>query len=235
MRYKRLILLLVSLAMAFSSTNPHRASAAVVEEAVVEEKELVDELSALEVVTREVERQRELEEAEDLSLVSAENAQLVQQALADAETRKTEELAIKMRADAQAKTSAVSTMKKSHRLHLSQEDIEILYQIVQAEAGNQSLKGRIMIVNVIMNRVKCSYFPDTVGGVVFQKYQFSPVLTGGYYKAVPDATTKRAVQAAINGEDYSDGALYFCMHYLARQFSRHLTYVTEEGDHVFFK
>lgn len=43
---------------------------------------------------------------------------------------------------------------------MSDEDYENLLQIVEAEAGTEDLKGRILVANVIMNRVKYPEFPD---------------------------------------------------------------------------
>ncbi len=42
---------------------------------------------------------------------------------------------------------------------MSDEDYQNLLQIVEAEAGTEDIKGRIMVANVIMNRVKYSEFP----------------------------------------------------------------------------
>ncbi|MBR0152700.1 MAG: cell wall hydrolase [Lachnospiraceae bacterium] len=240
MRFKRLIILFLSLAVAFSSTNPHRASAATVEEALTrraqeEKKQTELTVQAAALVGELAKEQQESMEEPDLREISSQNAILVQMALQE-EARRVEE-ARQRRAETQsaAEQAAAKARADSRKLQLSRDDLKVLYQIVQAEAGDQSLKGRIMVVNVIMNRVRSSYYPDTVRGVVFQKSQFSPVASGSYYTVNPDATTKRAVQAAVNGEDYSQGALYFCTRSIAGRFSRYLTRVTSEGDHVFFK
>ena len=41
---------------------------------------------------------------------------------------------------------------------MSDEDYQNLLQIVEAEAGTEDIKGRIMVANVIMNRVKSVSF-----------------------------------------------------------------------------
>ena len=56
----------------------------------------------------------------------------------------------------------------------SEEDREILNKIVMAEAGDQDMKGQIMVANVILNRVRSSKFPNSVAGVVFAPGQFTP-------------------------------------------------------------
>ena len=51
--------------------------------------------------------------------------------------------------------------------------------IVEAEAGTEDIKGRVLIANVIMNRLSHEEFPDTITGVILDQRngipQFSPV------------------------------------------------------------
>lgn len=116
----------------------------------------------------------------------------------------------------------------------------ILERIVEAEAGDQDLKGRILVANVIMNRVKSSHFPNTVKGVVFAHRQFSPISNGSYYRVTVSEKTKKAVKKALKGTDYSKGALYFMCRRASSPsnvawFDRALTKVKEYGCHEFFK
>lgn len=63
-------------------------------------------------------------------------------------------------------------------LHFSDEDVYILACLVYHEARGESFEGQVAVVEVVLNRMLSDYFPDTVEGVVFQKYgdvwQFSP-------------------------------------------------------------
>lgn len=120
----------------------------------------------------------------------------------------------------------------------------ILERIVEAEAGNQNLKGRILVANVILNRVKHKAFPDTVEKVVFahkgSRYQFSPIADGRYYGITVSNTTRKAVRAALYGTDPSQGALYFMERSSAdrsnvRWFDRALTRLFTYGCHEFYK
>ena len=111
---------------------------------------------------------------------------------------------------------------------------------MEAEAGDQDLKGRILVANVIMNRVKSKHFPNSVRGVVFAHRQFSPIQNGSYYRVHVSGKTKKAVQKAIKGADYSKGALYFMCRSASSPsnvawFDRALTKVKEYGCHEFFK
>lgn len=113
--------------------------------------------------------------------------------------------------------------------------IAILLQIVQAEAGGEDLTGKILVTNVILNRIKAG-FGDSVADVVFAQGQFEPVQTGYYNMVEPSEATREAVYKAIMGEDYSQGALYFCTRNGGvGYFSSFLTMVTDHGSHVFFK
>ena len=80
---------------------------------------------------------------------------------------------------------------------MSDEDYENLLQIVEAEAGTEDLKGRILVANVIMNRVKYPEFPDNATDVIWQYIdgvaQFSPIADGRISEVVPSDETKEAV------------------------------------------
>ena len=125
-----------------------------------------------------------------------------------------------------------------------QEERQILERIVEAEAGDQDLEGRILVANVILNRVHSKHFPDTVKGVVFAnragRYQFSPVSNGRYYRVTVSDKTKKAVKQALAGKDISKGALYFMCRSASDPknvawFDRDLTKVAQHGCHEFFK
>ena len=93
---------------------------------------------------------------------------------------------------------------------------------------------------MILNRVESDTFPDTVHSVVYQRHQFSPVGNGSINRCrVTDATVE-AVDSALAGEDYSDGALYFMNRRASsrknvRWFDNHLDFLFKHGNHEFFK
>ncbi|MBR1742005.1 MAG: cell wall hydrolase [Lachnospiraceae bacterium] len=124
------------------------------------------------------------------------------------------------------------------------EDRKILERIVEAEAGGETIHGRVLVANVILNRVKSRQFPSTIKGVVFShsgsRYQFSPISDGRYYSVTVSKGTKKAVSLALHGNDPSEGALYFMERayansYSARWFDRALTRLFRYGCHEFFK
>lgn len=62
-------------------------------------------------------------------------------------------------------------------------EMELIAQLVQAEAGNQDLTGKRYVVDVVLNRVDSDEFPNTVGEVIFQEDQFSVIKNGSFDKA----------------------------------------------------
>lgn len=138
----------------------------------------------------------------------------------------------------------VWSVDKTQELVLSEADKLILYKIVEAEAGSEDRMGKILVANVVLNRLQNPHFPDTIEEVVFQQEdgvpQFSPVANGSYEAAVPDDDTVEAVEAALDGEDYSQGALYFVARQYAdsenvRWFDETLEKVVAHGGHEFYK
>lgn len=126
------------------------------------------------------------------------------------------------------------------KIYLSETDQKILCRIVEAEATGQEVEGKMLVANVILNRVNSDKFPDSVEKVVFANKQFSPIRDGRYYKVSITDGTKEAVKRVLNGEDKSNGALYFMSRRRASSknvvwFDNHLTKVAEYGGHEFFK
>ncbi|MGB8455700.1 MAG: cell wall hydrolase [Anaerocolumna sp.] len=134
--------------------------------------------------------------------------------------------------------------EKKYVIDLSENEIEILQRIVEAEATGEDIKGKILVANVILNRVGDDDFPNTIKGVVFQKdgstYQFSPIKDNRYWSVKISKDAKKAVERVMQGEDYSKGALYFSARLRAdkssmRWFDNHLDFLFQYGGHEFFK
>ena len=122
----------------------------------------------------------------------------------------------------------------------TESDYNVLLRIVQAEAGGCDMKGKILVANVILNRVESDEFPDTITDVVYEKRQFSPVSNGSINRCKVEQETVEAVDRALAGEDYSEGALYFMNRRASsgsnvRWFDTHLDYLFQHGGHEFFK
>ena len=93
---------------------------------------------------------------------------------------------------------------------ISQSEIDLLERLVFCEAGAESEKGQIAVVNVIFNRLNDDEFPDTITDIIYQKNQFSPVSNGAINNVKPDKQVKESVQKALNGKKViSDDSVYF--------------------------
>ena len=120
-------------------------------------------------------------------------------------------------------------------LKLEYNDYNVLLKIVEAEAGGEDIIGKIMVANVILNRVNSDCFPGNVTDVVYQKSQFSPISDGRINTVSISQETLEAVERALNGEDYSNGAYYFrSVRCNSTWFDNNLTRVTEHGNHIFY-
>lgn len=126
---------------------------------------------------------------------------------------------------------------------MSDNDYDTLLRIVEAEAGTEDIKGRVMVANVIMNRVKHEEFPDTIYEVVFDSSygvpQFSPTYDGSIYRVTVTDDTREAVKQAMEGIDYSEGALFFIQKEAAEKdgvtwFEKDLKRLFKHGVHEFY-
>lgn len=134
---------------------------------------------------------------------------------------------------------AEEARRQARRIQMSEEDYQILLRIVQAEAGICDEKGKILVADVVINRVLSSRFPNTVKGVVYQRSQFQPVSNGRINSVKITEETIQCVDRALDGEDYSSGALYFMNRRASGGrsgwFDRSLTYLFAHDGHEFFK
>ena len=134
-------------------------------------------------------------------------------------------------------------LQPNYVIEVSQGDIDCLMKIVEAEAGCEDRTGKLLVANVVINRVKDEAFPDTVTEVVYQRNsqsaQFSPVSNGRIDSVKISEETREVVYSALLGEDVSYGALYFVARQYAdpekvRWFDDNLTLLFSHGGHDFF-
>ena len=136
-----------------------------------------------------------------------------------------------------------SELQRESKYQLEQADLEVLLRIVEAEAGCEDEDGKLLVANVILNRLNSEKFPDSITEIVFQREngvsQFSPIADGSYYKVSVSEETVEAVGRALAGEDISRGALYFAARKYAdsesmRWVDEKLTLLFRHGGHEFF-
>lgn len=112
-----------------------------------------------------------------------------------------------------AETAEEAAAETGRIYEVSEEDYDALLRLVEAEASGEDIKGKLLVANVVLNRVKSGAFPDTIKEVIYQRQngraQFSPVATGKIDRVAVSEETVEAVERALCGEDESAGALYF--------------------------
>lgn len=111
-------------------------------------------------------------------------------------------------------------------------DLDLLARVVQHESGNQPLKGKIAVAQVILNRVKAGSragFADSVSGVIYQKGQFP-----GATNATAKSEAIIAAKLAMDGADVVPGAYWF--NGVGKSFwaSRNKSLLFTIGNHAFY-
>lgn len=64
-------------------------------------------------------------------------------------------------------------LEKKPVYQLNDADYEALLKIVEAEAGGEDENGKLLVANVVLNRVNSNIFPDTVTGVSIRRSSVS--------------------------------------------------------------
>lgn len=96
---------------------------------------------------------------------------------------------------------------------VSVSDVALLAGILQCEAGN-SYEGMIAVGTVIMNRIASPRFPNTLKGVVYQKGQFSPAMSGWLERVLakgPNVSAYAAAKEVLAGKRHKkvEDCLFF--------------------------
>ena len=120
-----------------------------------------------------------------------------------------------------------------------EDEVFWLARIIHAESSGEPLIGKIAVGNVVLNRVRSAYYPNTIYGVIFdRKYgvQFSPVANGAIYNT-PNYASYLAAKICLEGFDLSEGAFFFLRpeHSTSSWIPDSREYVFTVGKHDFYK
>jgi N-acetylmuramoyl-L-alanine amidase len=112
------------------------------------------------------------------------------------------------------------------------DSLELIALTVEAEAGNQDLYGKRLVVDVILNRVDSPEFPDTIEGVITQIHQFETYSNGmidaaGYHMQEDDYTA-----VLMELESRTDPEI---LYFTAGGYNPYGTPAYKYGDHYFSK
>ena len=124
------------------------------------------------------------------------------------------EAAEKEAARAQAAAEREATRKQQKEAVLtSASELNILAALVQCEAGGESYEGQLAVASVVMNRVRCGAYPNTITDVIYASGQFSPANSTKMINLALSGNIKasclQAAQEAINGNCNIGDALHF--------------------------
>lgn len=118
-------------------------------------------------------------------------------------------------------------------------DYNVLLRITEAEATGATMDQKENVVQVILNRIKSSQFPNRASDVVFQKGQFSPISDKRYWRVKITKSTIKAVDEIIESPNKHDGLFFVCPKLAGennlRWFKNKLTFVVYDGLHEFYK
>ncbi len=109
-------------------------------------------------------------------------------------------------------------------------DLELLATLIQAEAEDQPYEGKLAVGSVVINRIRSSYYPNNMMGVLYQPYQFTPVTVNNRFAMIlargANEECYRAAQEVLDGHIVGNW-LYFRMNDGSRT-------GLVIGDHVFY-
>lgn len=93
-------------------------------------------------------------------------------------------------------------------IELAYDELEYLAACVEAEAGTQGMMGKRLVVDVILNRVDDSRFPDNITDVINAQGQFQVVSNGSINKVDITQETFKAIELELKHRTDSE-ILYF--------------------------
>jgi len=165
--------------------------------------------------------------------ISADFAETVH-ATTEAITIEEEREIARKKAEEEAKRKAAQTTQvtvvQNASFDASTDEILLLAALIQCEAGGECYEGKVAVGAVVLNRVRSGRYPNSISEVIYAPGQFTPAGNGKVASVLangPKESCVQAAQEAINGVDYTGGAVSFR---LAK--SGHAGLVI--GNHVFF-
>jgi len=90
----------------------------------------------------------------------------------------------------------------------NENDVKLLARIINAEGRGEVYSGQVAIGAVVLNRVKHPSFPNTLAGVIYQPGAFTAIVDNQWNAAMTD-TPYKAAKDAMNGNDPTNGAIYY--------------------------
>lgn len=150
-----------------------------------------------------------------------------------------EQIKAKHRAEVYNKAKFLSVVETNEKVHYSSTDLFCMAKNIYHEAGNQSLKGKIAVAQVTINRTKDPKFRGRVCDVVFAPRQFSWANNHRKRWTTPHGQqweeAKRIARETLEGTRLKgmEDALYYHANYVNPRW-RGLDRVAQIGAHIFY-
>lgn len=116
----------------------------------------------------------------------------------------------------------------------SEEELELLFRVVEAEITDGSLKQKTHVASVIFNRLKAGWCGGDLTKNLMAKRQFEVVTNGRYKKMTVTEDTILACEIAFK-EDTTQGALYFDSTKGKSWAHKNCEFIFSDGVHWFYK
>lgn len=112
-------------------------------------------------------------------------------------------------------------------------DVEILTRVIHGEARGENFEGQVAVGAVVLNRVKDPRFPKTIRAVVYQSGAFTAV-DDKQIQLDPNDQSYKAAEAALSGQDPTNGAIFYYNPRLATdRWIKSRAVVKQIGNHTF--
>lgn len=92
----------------------------------------------------------------------------------------------------------------------SEYEIYLLAKLAMAEAEGEPVETKVCVLQVVINRVNNSEFPNNIADVIYEKGQFAPIENGRFDEVEPNQECYEAVEIVCKSDcDMSNRAVYF--------------------------
>ena len=121
------------------------------------------------------------------------------------------------------------------------EEMRCLASAVYNEARGEPIEGQLAVAQVVLNRAADTRWPDTICGVVYQRYQFSFTFDGKPDFPSPTASTWRRAEAVAiiaateNWDDLTENAVYYHATYVSPNWRTAFKRTANIGRHIFYR
>lgn len=179
MKLRKLLLCVLTAATvcSISSVNTYAAEADNNASTIATEETTTDE-------NKQILNTEEVKETTEITIEESKVTTKISDSVKKTESKKTTKKTTKTTTKKTSKKTTVKKAKKATKVRYSSADLKLMSSIIFCEAGSESYAGKLAVGIVVKNRVESRRFPNSLRGVVYQKYQFGPVRNGSLSKAL---------------------------------------------------